>query len=52
VRFSNPYPGGTISKKFLFDAAEEVRGFPEQISYWILATTAKRDTALQLMFRN
>lgn len=44
----NPYPGGTISKKFLFDAAEEVRGFPEQISYWILATTAKRDTAVQL----
>ncbi|NKK29830.1 hypothetical protein GFL72_36360 [Rhizobium leguminosarum bv. viciae] len=44
----NPYPGGTISKKFLFDAAEEVKGFPEKISYWILATTAKRDTAVQL----
>ncbi|CAN7759696.1 hypothetical protein LJR257_006805 [Ensifer adhaerens] len=44
----NPYPGGTISRKFLFDAAEEIKRFPEKISYWILATTAKRDTAVQL----
>ncbi|RVM19649.1 hypothetical protein [Sinorhizobium meliloti] len=44
----NPYPGGAISRKFLFDAAAEIKGFPDKISYWILATTAKRDAAVQL----
>lgn len=44
----NPYPGGAISRKFLFDAADEIKEFPHKISLWILATTAKRDTAVQL----
>ncbi|MES0111593.1 hypothetical protein [Mesorhizobium sp. M0013] len=44
----NPYPGGVISRKFLFDAAEEIKDFPQKVSLWILATTAKRDTAVQL----
>jgi hypothetical protein len=43
----NPLPGGAIKRKFLFDAAERVKSFPDQISIWILATTAKRDTAVQ-----
>lgn len=43
----NPLPGGPISQRFLRDAAEESLSFPHSLSFWILATTAKRDTKVQ-----
>jgi len=42
-----PYPGGPISRKFLRSAADEALGFKPTLSIWILATTARRDTAVQ-----
>src|SRR6202000_1023667 len=43
----NPYPGGPISRRFLYDAAEESLSFSPSLSFWILATTARRDTKVQ-----
>ena len=43
----NPYPGGPISRKFLRDAADDSLVFKPTLSFWILATTARRDTAVQ-----
>lgn len=43
----DPYPGGPISHKFLRDAANGALVFKPALSIWILATTARRDTAVQ-----
>jgi len=43
----DPYPGGPIGRKFLRDAADEALLFKPTLSIWILATTARRDTAVQ-----
>ena len=43
----HPYPGGPIGRKFLRDAADEALVFKPTLSIWILATTARRDTAVQ-----
>lgn len=43
----DPYPGGPISRKFLRDAANDALVFKHTLSIWILATTARRDTAVQ-----
>ena len=43
----NPYPGGPISRVFLRDAADAALGFTSDLSLWILATTARRDTKVQ-----
>lgn len=42
-----PYPGGPISRRFLWDAATEALAFKPDLSLWILATTARRDTTVQ-----
>lgn len=42
-----PLPGGPISRKFLRDAAKEALSFQQDLSIWILATTARRDARLQ-----
>ena len=43
----NPYPGGPINRKFLRSAALESLAFKPDLKLWILATTARRDTAVQ-----
>jgi hypothetical protein len=43
----DPYPGGPITRRFLRDAASESLAFGEPLKIWILATTARRDTAVQ-----
>lgn len=43
----NPYPGGPISRAFLRNEADAALGFTPDLSLWILATTAKRDTKVQ-----
>ncbi|MFC0386857.1 hypothetical protein [Muricoccus vinaceus] len=43
----NPYPGGSINRKFLRDAADEALAFAPALSIWILATTTRRDTSVQ-----
>jgi hypothetical protein len=43
----NPYPGGPIDRKFLRSAASESLAFKPDLKLWILATTARRDTAVQ-----
>ncbi len=43
----NPYPGGAISRAFLRKEAKAALSFTSDISLWILATTARRDTKVQ-----
>lgn len=43
----DPYPGGPISRKFLRETAEQALSFKHDLKLWILATTARRDTAVQ-----
>jgi hypothetical protein len=43
----NPYPGGPISRAFLRGEADTALGFTPDLSLWILATTARRDTKVQ-----
>jgi len=43
----SPYPGGPVSRKLLRDEAAKSLGFRSNLSIWILATTARRDTAVQ-----
>nr|WP_295468199.1 hypothetical protein [Mesorhizobium sp.] len=45
--YGNPYPGGPISRALLRDEADAALGFTPDISLWILATTARRDTKVQ-----
>ncbi len=42
-----PYPGGPVTRKLLRTEAEKSLGFSSKLSIWILATTARRDTAVQ-----
>jgi hypothetical protein len=44
---NHPAPGGAITKKLLDAAIKEARGFSPMLDTWILATTAKRDAAIQ-----
>lgn len=43
----NPYPGGPITRAFLRKEAGESLRFKHDLSLWILATTARRDTRVQ-----
>ncbi|MFT8520605.1 hypothetical protein [Gluconobacter oxydans] len=43
----SPFPGGPITRKLLRQEADKSLGFKAQLSIWILATTARRDTAVQ-----
>lgn len=45
---NQPQPGGAITRKLLDREIKEARnGFPQRLDTWILATTAKRDAAIQ-----
>ena len=44
---NHPVPGGAITKKLLDAASKEARGFSPRLDTWVLATTAKRDAAIQ-----
>lgn len=45
---NQPQPGGAITRKLLDREIAEARGgFPRPLDTWILATTAKRDAAIQ-----
>jgi|GEM_PF-961808 len=43
----SPYPGGPVSRKLLRDEAAKSLNFKPELSIWILATTARRHTAVQ-----
>lgn len=43
----DPVPGGGVTRKLLRAEAEKSLGFKSKLSIWILATTARRDTAVQ-----
>lgn len=43
----SPFPGGPITRKLLRQEAAKSLGFKAPLSIWILATTARRDTAVQ-----
>ncbi|MBS0981500.1 hypothetical protein [Acetobacter thailandicus] len=43
----SPFPGGPITRKLLYQEAAKSLGFKAKLSIWILATTARRDTAVQ-----
>jgi hypothetical protein len=42
-----PLPGGPVTRKLLRSEAEKSLRFRPKLSIWILATTARRDTAVQ-----
>jgi hypothetical protein len=44
---NHPRPGGVITRKFFDAALQEAESFTPQLDTWILATTAKRDAAIQ-----
>lgn len=44
---NHPVPGGAITKKLLDAEIKEARGFSPKLDTWVLATTAKRDAAIQ-----
>ena len=44
---NQPVPGGAITKRLLDAAIKEARGFSPRLDTFVLATTAKRDAAIQ-----
>ena len=48
---NNPYPGGPITKKLLYEEYDKALGFNPKLSLWILATTAKRNGKIQEVAR-
>ena len=43
----SPFPGGPVTRKLLRQEAAKSLDFKAKLSIWILATTARRDTAVQ-----
>jgi len=44
---NHPVPGGAITKKLLDAEIKKAHGFSPTLDTWVLATTAKRDAAIQ-----
>lgn len=44
---NEPLPGGALTRKILFEEYEKALAFRPELKRWILATTTKRDAAMQ-----